>query len=308
MERVLKTDLHIHLGGSWPLPFLRSIGSLDEIAELESFLKDIDSKSNTDYHSTFNAFSLSAKIVNSNDRIRAGTAAVCQKMSAEGVVYSEIRTSLKDFGTGLEDYLTAVLEGVRDGCRCSDLDVKIILSLKRSSTVAIARETLRLLLKYRTQGVVGLDISDNALLGDGSGIFSIIDEVHANSIPVALHLGECSEETGDQQISELTRLKPRRIGHGVFLCDRAKEWIYERMIPIEMCLSSALKAHMVDSMREHPALDLLRSGYPVAVCTDDPLIFGTDHIKENQIAMELLGYSFEQFEALHTKSLSYKFG
>lgn len=289
------------------MSFLELIGSPQEIAGLKSFLHDIELKSGTDYHSTFNAFLLSAKIVNSNERIRNGTAALCQTMSAQGVVYAEIRTSLKDFGTGLEGYLQSVLEGIRDGCRDTELVAKVIISLKRSSSEVIAAESMRLLLKYRNDGVVGLDISDNVLVGDGCGILSIIDEVHQHKIPVTLHIGECMEETEEQQVSELNRLQPSRIGHGVFLCEKAKQWIFERRIPIEMCLSSALKAHMVESMDEHPALELLRSGYPVAVCTDDPLIFGTNHIKENNIAMQLLGYDLQQFADVHNRSLDFKF-
>ena len=46
--------------------------------------------------------------------------------------------------------------------------------------------------------------------------------------------GECSEETEQQQMLELTRLEPARIGHGVFLSAPAKEWIYSRRIPC-MC-------------------------------------------------------------------------
>ena len=289
------------------MSFLESIGTQEEITDLKSFLQDIELKSNTDYHSCFNVFALSAKIVNSNERIQAGTVALCQTMDAQGVTYAEIRTSLKDFGSGLEDYLLAVMSGVREGCRGTTLVVKIIVSLKRSSSVDIANETIRLLLKYRSEGVVGLDISDNALVGDGSGIKGVLDEIHRHKIPVTLHLGECSEETNEQQIAELESLEPSRIGHGVFLCDKAKEWIYQRRIPIEMCLSSALMAHMVESMGDHPALDLLRTGYPVAICTDDPLVFGTDHIKENKIAMQLLNYTVDQIAEVHRRSLEYKF-
>jgi adenosine deaminase len=310
MLAISKNDLHIHLGGSWPMPFLESLGTDEEIAALRSFLGNIEQKSDTDYHKCFGAFALSAKIVNSNARIAAGTAALCRVMAGDGVTYSEIRTSLKDFGTGLEDYLLAVLQGVKEGCVGTILSVKIILSLKRSSSAEIANETLRLLIKYRNgEGgeVVGLDLSDNALVGDGSGIMGIIDEVHSQNIPVTLHLGECAEETAEQQVMELERIRPARIGHGVFLCDKAKQWVYDRRLPIEMCLSSSLMAHMVGSMDQHPALQLLKDGYPVAICTDDPLIFGTNHIKENEIAMELLGYSIEQMAEVHKRSLDFKF-
>mmetsp|Transcript_5099 Transcript_5099/g.8347 ORF Transcript_5099/g.8347 Transcript_5099/m.8347 type:complete len:135 (-) Transcript_5099:33-437(-) len=134
-----------------------------------------------------------------------------------------------------------------------------------------------------------------------------MEEVKALQIPVALHLGECKDETEDQQMKELTLIQPDRIGHGVFLCEKAKEYIYSRKLPIEMCLSSAVWAHMVDKAEEHPALALLKDGYPVIVCTDDPLIFRTSHSKESALAMSVLGYSVDEMAALHDKALQYKF-
>ena len=289
------------------MPFLQQWATDDELSALTEFLGHIENKATTDYHKCFNAFGLAAKIVNTNEKIEAGTKALCERMAEDGLVYAEIRTSLKDLGSGLEDYLLAVLRGVKEACKDKPLDVKIILSLKRSSSLEIANETLRLLLKYRNEGVVGLDLSDNALVGDGKGILGIIEEVHRQNIPVTLHLGECAEETAVQQMAELQSIQPSRIGHGVFLCGEAKEWILSRRLPIEMCLSSALMAHMVASMCDHPALQLLREGYPVCICTDDPLIFGTDHVKENELAMSLLGYNMAQMEQVHKRSLDYSF-
>lgn len=97
------------------------------------------------------------------------------------------------------------------------------------------------------------------------------------------------------------------VGHGVFLSEEAKKWIFERRLPIEMCLSSALKARMVTSMKDHPALQLIRENYPVCICTDDPLIFRTTNTLESQFAKEILDFSDEQIEELYVSSLSYKF-
>ena len=170
----------------------------------------------------------------------------------------------------------------------------------------IAQETLRLI-KLHPGVVVGLDVSDDALLGDSASIISILPELRELGIPVALHLGECSEETEAQQMMELEQFQPSRIGHGVFLTAPAKEWIFARRLPIEMCLSSAVQAHMVTNAMDHPALALLRSGYPVVVCTDDPLVFCTTHSEESELARQLLQYSVEEMAELHVAALKFKF-
>ena len=74
-----------------------------------------------------------------------------------------------------------------------------------------------------------------------------------------------------------------------------------------MCISSSVKARMITEAKLHPALDLLKSGYPVAVCTDDPLIFRTNHTQENKLVQELLGFSDSEMREVHNKSMGYAF-
>lgn len=308
MASFKKTDLHIHLGGSWPLKFLERITNEEDFKTITENLSKINNKEDTDYHNTFNIFSLVNNAITSNLIVEEGVKELCDEMSRHGVVYCELRTGLKKIAQeGYENYLLAILNGIKTSCEKSCLEVKVILSLKRNSSIEIAQETLRLIQLYRDQ-VVGLDISDDALIGDCSGILSIVSDIHRLNIPIALHLGECVEETEEQQMRELEVFNPRRIGHGVFLCDKAKEWIFSRQLPIEMCLSSAVQAHMIHSFEEHPALQLLREGYPVAICTDDPLIFGTDHTKESLIVQSVFNEMTEEdLERIHLRSLNYKF-
>ena len=126
--------------------------------------------------------------------------------------------------------------------------------------------------------------------------------------------GECSEETEEQQMKELTILNPKRIGHGVFLHDKAKSWILGRRIPIEMCLTSAVQAHMISSIDQHPGLKLLREKYPVVICTDDPLVFSTSLTDECLLAVAHLGLSSDDEKTacdfigkLQQETLAYKF-
>jgi adenosine deaminase len=297
------------------MTFLETIGEREDVEKLKEFLAAMELKVETDYHKCFQSFALASKIVNTNVRVKEGTTHLCRQLAQNGVIYTEIRTGLKDLGgEGYEAYLKAVLEGIKEGCQSSPLEAFVILSLKRNSSEEIAQETLRLLQKYRGE-VVGLDISDDALLGNSAGILSIIQAIHDQDIPVALHLGECCEETEEQQMTELRAFNPRRIGHGVFLCDEAKEWIFSRRLPIEMCLTSSVQAHMVTDPADHPALKLLREGYPVAICTDDPLIFNTDHVKENELVRRVSDagrreegpLSLQELERIHLQSLSFKF-
>ena len=298
MQSVGKIELHIHLGGSYPISYLESIADESDINKLKSFLDLMELKSEaTDYHACFGAFAIVNKIIDSYKKVEDGAEALCEWLIADGVTYVEIRSSIKNFGTGYEDYVKAILRGVERGSRGTTLSAAVLLSLKRSCTKDVAQETLRLIKSYSKHGscqefdikVVGLDISDNSTVGDSSNVYGILPDLNDMDIPVTLHIGECSDESEAQQLTELETYRPKRIGHGVHLCDAARQWVLDR-IPIEMCLSSSVLAQMTSAVHEHPSLALLKEGYPVAICTDDPLIFRTSLSKECNMAMEELGY------------------
>jgi adenosine deaminase len=307
MKAAPKVELHLHLGGSWPISYLQSIASPEDIERLNAFLDLLETHDeSTDYHVGFQAFGLVSKIINTDEKVQHGTEALCKQLIEDGVEYVEIRTGVKDFGGGYDGYLRAVLKGIELGTRGTGLTAKVLLSLKRNSSAAYATATVDLAKQYAAY-VVGLDISDDSTIGSCDEIVSAIDEAHASNIPIVLHLGECVEETERQQLYELNLFKPKRIGHGVFLHGPSSDWIKARSIPLEMCLTSAVRARMVKSMDLHPGLELLRSGHPVCICSDDPLIFRTLLSTECEHACKLLDLSMDSFSELQKQTRSYAF-
>ena len=97
-------------------------------------------------------------------------------------------------------------------------------------------------------------------------------------IPLFLHAGEClgdGDET-DQNIFDAILLKSRRIGHGfsIYKHPLLIDMIKERQILIECCPISNEVLGLTTSIRSHPLPALLSRGVPVALCNDDPAIFG----------------------------------
>ena len=210
----------------------------------------------------------------------------------------------------MEGYLETVLRGIKQGCQGTDLQVGLILSLRRDSSAALAEETVNLALRYRERGVVGLDLSGDSTQGDGSGVFAALVRGRESGLPLTLHIGESPKETAEQQMLELTLLQPSRLGHAVYLCEEGISWIQANKTPVELCLTSAIKTGMIYQAHEHPALHWLQKGHPVAICTDDPLIFNTtlsqeyarvaeaagllpEELQENQAALQI--YNFIPF-------------
>lgn len=274
-QQVPKAELHLHLGGSFPKEFLFSLATPQQQLALENGIRMIEE--GIDYSAAFQVFLLIRDIVNTEEKLKQGVIALCQSLKQDNVCYVEIRTGVKDLGQGDEECLKAVLTGI-NASLSDDFQAKVILSLQRSSTISAAQKTIDLALKYRNQGVVGIDISGDATIGQIETILPELVRAKEAGIPFVVHMGEVPDEP--DQMLLLGHLEPKRIGHGVYLCDAAKEWIRERKIPIEVCLSSSVLVKMIDHDAKHPGLEFLRSSHPIAFCTDDPLLFSTSASKE----------------------------
>lgn len=103
IKKMPKIELHMHLGGSYPLSYLKEIASSEQYQALIDEIEKI--KKRVDYHAVFSVFKLVANIVNTPQKVENGVAALCKELAEDNVVYAELRTGLKDLGTGFEGYL-----------------------------------------------------------------------------------------------------------------------------------------------------------------------------------------------------------
>ena len=108
-------------------------------------------------------------------------------------------------------------------------------------------------------------------------------------------------------MKELLTIQPERIGHGIHLCNEGKTWIKDKKILVELCLTSAVKAGMISEAKDHPALELLLQGHPVAICTDDPLVFNTTLSQEYTHVANLTGLLPEEIQELQRQNHKYYF-
>ncbi|HXF28770.1 MAG TPA: hypothetical protein VN457_02885, partial [Chlamydiales bacterium] len=303
-KKTHKTELHAHLGGAVPLEFLQKHCTASAYAELLQQIERI--KTGEDYSKAFNVFDLIGKILNTNERIEEAAYLFCQGQAADLVTLTEVRTGLKDLGTGFEGYLQAVLNGLKQGQKDFQIKVNLVLSLRRNTSAKDAQETARLAIKYRNQGITGIDISGESTKGDCSTIFESIDLAKKHGFPITLHIGEQPSENPEQQMKELSRIEPQRIGHAVHLCPQAKQWVDEKRPVIEACIKSALSVKMITSPADHPAFDMLKNGHQVVFCTDDSTLFG-DHSSELAIAACLLDLPPTRIQAMQHEAQKHAF-
>jgi adenosine deaminase len=301
LRAIPKAELHVHLGGSYPLEYLQTIATPEQYDALQ---KGIDRfVDGVEYEQCFFVFELITRIVNTDKKIEDGTYAMCKAFEHDGVAYAEIRTGLKDLGGGYEGYLNAVLAGV-EKAQSDTFTAKVFLSVKRTSSTAYVRSTIDLALKYKHRGVIGIDISDNSTAGDITPLIPLLQEAQRNGFVIVAHIGESPQEKDQMMILE--HLQPDRIGHGVHLVPEAAAWIRAHKTPLEICPSSSVSARMVHAFHEHPGLQLYQEGHPVTIGTDDTLLFRTTLTREYLLFAQQLQLSHKEVHDVIEKSFEYR--
>lgn len=278
LRSVDKMELHAHLGGAVSLDFIRKYATEETYEELTGFIERL--KNQMDYKEVFKVFPLIGQVLNSNQRIEEAAYDFCASQYKDKVSYSELRTSLKRLDGDFEDYLCALIRGLRRGWQSYRVYVNIILSVRRDTPRQDAEETVDLALQYRHDGVCGLDVSGESTVGDSREIVEVLQRARREAMPIVLHIGESPQEKPEQQLREMEALQPVRVGHAVHLSPKAWNWIKNRRINgrrvvIEACITSALSTGIIKKPGDHPALRLFREGHPVIFCSDDSTLFGS---------------------------------
>ncbi|KAJ4483072.1 hypothetical protein C8J55DRAFT_572012 [Lentinula edodes] len=121
-------------------------------------------------------------------------------------------------------------------------------------------------------------------------------EAGVSEIPFIFHGGETLGDgtEADMNLYDAILLGTKRIGHGFSLVKHPKliELCKERGIAVEVCPISNEILRLTSSMHMHPLPVLLNQGVPVALCSDDPSVFGN------------MGLTFDYFQVLAASEIT----
>jgi adenosine deaminase len=212
------------------------------------------------------------------DVVRVVTEAIEDDV-ADGAGWVEIQvdpTSYADRLGGLEAVVETVLAAAGDRA-----GVVLAASWARSPEVAL--RVARLAARYAGEGVVGFGLSNDERRGRVAEFvpaFRVAAEAgllavpHAGFYEAAWHVRACVEQLG-----------ATRIGHGLTAATDAAtvDLLAARGVALEVCPAS----YPPFGVAELPALPLRRllaAGVPVALGTDDPLLFGASLADQYAIA------------------------
>lgn len=211
------------------------------------------------------------QLMQTREALRLVTEDVFQQLSADGVIYAELRFApLLHLEQGLTpDAVVAEVDRATEECiAATGIEARLILCTLRHYTQDQSLATARLVEQFRGSRVAALDIA-----GDEAG-YPI--DAHIAAFRYAAERGlartaHAGEARGADSVWETLRaFTPSRIGHGVRSIEDPAlvEHLHRERIHLEVCPSSNVQTRAAASYAEHAVDRLYRAGVPLGINTD----------------------------------------
>lgn len=242
-------------------------------------------------------------------------------MKKDGVVYLETRFA-PVFHTGkglhLETIVQAVLRGLERGKKDFGVEYGLILCAMRHMKPSDSQEIAELAVDFRNKGVVGFDLA-----GEEGGYppKKHVDAFHyiqRENFNITIHAGEAF---GKESIWQAIQwCGAHRIGHATRLIEDMKvkegnvlnmgtlaQYVLDKRIPLEICLTSNLHTGAVKDLKDHPFGILHHYKFRLTLNTDDRLMSNITLTDEYHTAAQAFDLNLDDLEKLTINAMKSAF-
>jgi len=260
-------------------------------------------------------------VMQTEDALERVAYEMMEDMRKDGVVYVETRFAPvfhQQKGLHLETVVKAVLRGLDRGKKDFGVEYGLILCAMRNMKPAISMEIAELAVDFRQQGVVGFDLA-----GEEGGYppKKHVDAFHfiqRENFNITIHAGEAF---GKESIWQAIQwCGAHRIGHATRLIEDMKvkngtvqsmgtlaQYVLDKRIPLEICLTSNVHTGAVRNLKEHPFGIFFRYKFRVMLNTDDRLMSMITLSDEYKTAAETFGLTLNDLEKLTINAMKSAF-
>ncbi|WP_460763827.1 adenosine deaminase [Nocardiopsis oceani] len=310
LDRLPKAHLHLHFTGSMRHDTLVELAEERGVHLPQALAKEWPPKLRaTDERGWFRfqrLYDIARSVLRKPEDIHRLLREAAEDEKSAGSRWLEIQVDPSGYAS-LFDGLTATLELILDAAQAAERDtgvhIGLMVAANRTKHPLDAKALARLARQYRGKGVVSFGLNNDERRGrarEFEGAFRIAKRAGLLSAP---HGGELN---GPRSIREcLDELDADRIGHGV----RAVEdpYLLERIatqeVTLEICPTSNVGLGVIEELDRLPLRKLYASGAPIALGTDDPLLFGPRLLEQYQIAREVFEFSDHEIADLARMSI-----
>ncbi|MFL5561651.1 MAG: adenosine deaminase [Gemmatimonadaceae bacterium] len=304
LRRLPKAELHCHLDGSVRPATLLDLGRDQGVsmpAATEGALREYmivrDARSLEDYLARFDVTLSVMQTAAALERIAYELAA---DAFAEGVRYIEVRyapvLNIRG-GLALGDAVEAPLRGLARAEREHGIVGRLIICGIRNMSPEVSLELARLAVAYRRQGVVGFDLAGGEAGNPASRHLKAFEFARCHDMACTCHAGEGD---GAPSVRDAVHVcGANRIGHAtrLFEDEALTEYVNDRRIALEICLTSNVQTRATESYETHPLRVYYERGLNVVLNTDNRLMSGTTLVDEYEHASRI-GFGFDELATM----------
>lgn len=294
-----KVDLHRHLEGSLRFSTLRELArsqalDLPPTAELRSMVQ-IQAGEPLTFENFLSKFSTLRLFYRSPEIITRITREAIADAAADNVRYLELRFTpvalSKAQGFSLAQVMDWVIDGTRNTQQEYGITTRLIASVNRHESPALAAQVSYLAAERIQAGIVGLDLAGNEADFPADPFVEIFKHARQNGLHITIHAGEWGR--GENISQAICLFGADRIGHGIRILELppAVELALRENTPLEVCITSNYQSGVIAPTESHPITRMASLGLNVTINSDDPGISQITLGDEYRFACEALNWS-----------------
>ena len=305
LRQLPKAELHCHLDGSMRPGTLLDLAREHRIQlprqtaeELREFMRVDDAQSLEDY---LRRFDVTISVLQSEEALERVAYELAEDAADDGVRYIEVRNApILNVVQGLTlvQAVEAPLRGLRRAEKDFGITARFIICGLRQFPPENSLELARLAVEFKNDGVVAFDLAGGEKGNPASRHAEAFRYAREHNLAVTVHAGEGD---GAESVREAVHAcGANRIGHGTRLIEDPEltDYVNDRRIALEVCLTSNVQTRVADSYATHPLREYFDRGLNVTLNTDNRLMSATTLTDEYVNAAEHLGFTVEELAGI----------
>lgn len=293
-----KVDLHCHLDGSITPKTLIELAQMQDMplptggegALLAKMQAGEDCRDLIDY---LTRFDFVLPYLQTEAALTQAGRDLVQQAADEGVRYIEVRFAPRlhlQRGLQPEQVVEAVCQGLAQGQQATGTVARAILIGMRHEPVEHNLALVSLAARYASEGVAAIDIAGDEKNYPPMTQRQLFEQAAEQGVAFTIHAGENGPPSN---IRDAVALGAARIGHGTCLRQDPAllALVRQKGIGIEMCPTSNIQTHAVESWEDYPVAEYLNAGLLVSINTDNRTVSGTNSTREYAILAEKFAFT-----------------
>jgi len=305
LRQLPKAELHCHLDGSVRPSTLLDLARESRVQmpkhtpeELAEFMRVDDARTLEDY---LRRFDVTVSVMQTEEALERIAYELAEDAAEDGVRYIEVRNApILNVVRGLTlvQAIEAPLRGLRRAEKEFGVIGRFIVCALRNFTPEDSLAMAQLAVEFKNEGVVAFDLAGGEKGNPAARHVEAFRYAREHNLAVTVHAGEGD---GAESVREAVHIcGANRIGHGTRLIEDPEltQYVNDRRIALEICLTSNVQTRVADSYEAHPLREYFDRGLNVTLNTDNRLMSGTTLTDEYVHAAEHLGFTVDELAGI----------